>query len=157
MARYELLDLPDIRQKDTYDCGPAAIKSCLQYIGFRKGYDFYREKFSPTEIDGCDPRTAEAHLRNLGLKIQSGHMTIADLRFHTSLQRPVLTLIQAFGCGHYIAVRGVSRGRVHYQDPNAGRLSLLIDDFERIWKDADRFGLAFDKFGIALWWEVENG
>jgi ABC-type bacteriocin/lantibiotic exporter with double-glycine peptidase domain len=143
-----MLTLADIRQKESYDCGLAAVRCIVAYFGCR--YANLAERLATNGMDGTDPRSIEGFLRQEGFMVQSGSMTIDDLKHHIKLGRPVLVLVSWKG-GHYIVVSGVSRGYVYYQDPNEGPGRAKIAEFENDWEVFDRFGTNYEHFGIAVW------
>jgi ABC-type bacteriocin/lantibiotic exporter with double-glycine peptidase domain len=140
-----LLKLPDIRQVSDYDCGVAASKVVLAYLGHTQ-----RPKLPVTPIDGTDPRTIESAFRQLGLPVFSGQFDIPLLKHCAATDRPVICLVQQGGVGHYVVSAGVFRGTVFYQCPAEGPLSAKAASFLDSWHDADRFGTHFRCFGIAV-------
>lgn len=137
-----MLTLPDVRQKKAYDCGRAATECVLKHFSATANLS----NLATTPTDGTDPRAIEACLRLAGRKIVSGEMSLADLRHFTRSGRPVIAVVN----GHYVVVSGVSRGRVHYQDPLEGPQRCSERDFVMWWKEADRLGVVYDQFGIAV-------
>lgn len=143
-----LLDLPDVRQRRGHDCGRAALKAVVQYLGCDPG--LVLQRLPATTTDGVDPRTMESALRVAGFSVLGGTMEIADLRHAALLSRPVLCVVTIDWSGHWVVSRGVSRGQVHYQDPAAGRSSMTLDAWRRAWEDHDRFGV-YARFGLQVW------
>jgi len=143
-----MIELSDIRQKGNHDCGHAAVRCVVAYFGCR--YPNLMSRLATTGMDGTDPRSIEGFLRQEGFLVQSGHMTITDLRHHTKLGRPVIVLVSWHG-GHYIVVSGVRRGYVYFQDPAEGPGRLDLGQFLQAWASFDRFGTIYNNFGIAAW------
>lgn len=142
--------LPDIRQQGSYDCGIAAVRCVLRF--YRKRWaDDYAVRLNTNEIDGTDPRNIEIVFRFLGFGVVSGNMDAYDLRHHTGLGRPVITLVQRNGIGHYCVVSSLDGGRIHYQDPADGPISASLKSFVKNWSDVDRLGAIYDSFGIVAW------
>lgn len=137
-----MLSLPDVRQKRDYDCGKAATACVLQLLDASADL----RVLGTTPTDGTDPRAIESCLRLAGCKVVSGEMTLGDLRHFTRTGRPVIAVVN----GHYVVVAGVSRGKVHYQDPLEGPQRCSEKDFAKWWKEADRLGVVYDQFGIAV-------
>lgn len=140
-----MLVLPDVRQKKDYDCGRAAVECVLQFFGSYA--DLRRLLTNP--MDGTDPRAIEALLRKAGHHVVSGEMTLDDLRHFTRSRRPVIAVVN----GHYVVVGGVdwSRGwKIGYQDPCHGFMKAKWVDFQGWWKEADRLGVTYNQFGIAV-------
>lgn len=141
-----MLDTPDVRQAEDYNCGPAAMDCALRCLGIH-----IKERTSlASPIDGTHPSSIETALRVLGLNVCSGTMTVADLRNHTRLGRPVLCATDLFG-GHWVVARGVQRSRVYYHCPVDGRKSKKTEDWLAHWQDHERTGHRFINWGIALW------
>ncbi len=141
-----ILVVPHVRQAESYSCGRAAVEMCFRFHAVRG------RKPQATSFDGTDPRSIEASLRLAGLPVQSGQMTLDDLRHHTRAGRPVIALVTTeSGHGHYVVVAGVERGGVHFLDPDAGPevVRRRADEFVAAWADSDRLGVRYECWGIA--------
>lgn len=141
-----MLAIPDVRQRDNYDCGPACVKSVEQFYGRNRPLVEYVAGLVASPTEGTDPRTVERYLRGLGYCILSGEMTVDLLRHFTDKDWPVIVLTT----GHYVVARGVARGRVYVQDPDLGPRSIKSEDFAKAWEDHDRVE-TFHRWGIAVW------
>jgi predicted double-glycine peptidase len=139
-----MLDLPDIRQRDDYDCGSAAVDVVLTFLGVKS-----KATSLTNAVDGTHPSAIEAALRRVGLHVQSGTMTSADLQHHVKLGRPVVCCVSLHG-GHWVVVRGVSRGRVYFHCPTDGTRSVRLSEWFDIWRDSTRAAHDFDSWGIAV-------
>ncbi len=141
-------EYPDVRQTRDYDCGHAAIDGVFRYLGL--GIRTCAAVLSlATESDGLHPSTVEAILRRASMRLQSGTMTVEDLKHHTKLERPVLCPVSLLG-GHWVTVLGVERGKVRYHCPTDGFGHLPIETFVSSWRDSTRAGHCFDTWGIAV-------
>lgn len=143
-----LLDLPPEMMKHDHDCGEAAARCALGFLRVPVPVKL------ACEIDGTDPRTIEAHLRRIGLRVQSGEMSVEDLRHHAAEGRPVLLLVHwpRDTSSHWCVSRGVSRGRVWIHDPDTGRASMPTEEFVAAWSASDaRMSRPFRCWGIAVW------
>ncbi len=138
------LDTPDIRQRDTDDCGEAARDCVLRFLGVRGA-----ARQIATATDGTHPSTMEAAFRLAGVLVQSGTMSVADLQHHTTQGRPVVCPVALHG-GHWVTIRGVARGFVYFQCSVDGRLQLKLAAWLDIWRDSTRAGHDFDAWGIAV-------
>lgn len=143
------MQLPDLRQKDGHSCGAIATRIAAQALGVRYGNDI-AERLLTTDTDGTDPRNIESFLRSDGFGVTSGNMCVADLKFHVRQGRPVICLITD-GCGHYVVVGEVSRGRVRFADPVNGLRSTKVEDFVESWWDVSYLGAAYHQWGLAVW------
>lgn len=137
-----MLQLPDIRQKKDYDCGRAVCECVLSFFGSYA--DLRRLLTNP--MDGTDPRAIEALLRQAGHRVISGEMGLDDLRHFTTSGRPVIACVR----DHYVTVAGIRGRHVHYQDPSAGPVKATCADFAGWWVEADRLGVTYNQFGIAV-------
>lgn len=139
-----ILALPVYYQRNNYSCGPVAVRIALDYLGARG------RRVPASPIDGTDPRTLESALWLAGVAVQAGQMDVDDLRHHTRKGRPVIALVQEDGVGHWIAVAGVERGRVHSVCPVRGVVAERSDEFDGRWWDSDRFGAEYVRWGLAV-------
>jgi ABC-type bacteriocin/lantibiotic exporter with double-glycine peptidase domain len=137
------LTLPDVRMRDSFDCGAACVEAAAAFWGVR-----CRPARLANPAQGMAPDTVEAVLRSIGLAVLSGTMAAADLRHLTRTGRPVLCPTGLYG-GHWVVVAGVARGRVHYHDPAAGPARLGLAAWDAAWGDTSRSGQAFARWGIA--------
>lgn len=101
-------------------------------------------------MDGVDPRTMEAFFRSLGWPVQSGNMTHEDLRFHCSLNRPVVCLVTYDGYGHWVVVYDVTPRVVRFFCPVVGCVKASSNKFAATWVDTDRGGVKFTGFGVVV-------
>lgn len=141
-----LLDLPDVRQRDGYDCGPAAIDCALAFLGVRTCAHVLG---LANPVHGTAPDTVEALLRRADLPVLSGEMTLADLRHFARGGRPVLCPVALHG-GHWVVVRGVERGSVHYHCPLNGRQKMPRDEWLVHWRDDTTRGVTYSRWGLAV-------
>lgn len=139
-----ILTLPDIRQKNNWSCGEAVVRTVFQFHGAAGKLPL------ASPIDGADPRGLEAALWRAGLSVQSGSMDLDDLRHHTRKGRPIVALVTSEGVGHYVVVGGLHRGWVYFQDPLRGAVRQKAEAFELSWKDVDRFGVRYVRWGISV-------
>lgn len=137
-----MLQLPDIRQRTGWDCGKAAVECVLRFFGSSADL----RKLGTSPMDGTDPRAIETCLRLSNHQVISGEMDLDDLRYFTKTGRPVIAVVN----GHYVTVAGIARGKVHYQDPWTGPCKCKPGDFLGWWKEADRLGVTYRHFGIAV-------
>lgn len=143
----------DRRQRaDDAHCGAVCAAVVLDLCGYHPDEATERvAKMLPvTAMDGVDPRTMEAFFRRQGLRVQSGEMTIADLRHHTEQGRPVVCLVKDNG-GHWVVVTGVVRRSVCYHCPIEGEQVKSRTVWAAGWYDVDRFGTEYRGFGITCW------
>lgn len=141
-----VIELPDLRQKNGWSCGPVAAAVVLQLFA----RPIPRQFPSSSPIDGTDPLALVPVFRRAGLHVLAGEMSAQDLRDQCKQGRPVVCLTQHAGQGHYVVVAGVERNRVYYQCPNDGPVSKPIGEFLRDWWDTGR-DAKYSQFGISVW------
>ena len=141
-----LLKVADIRQHAGHDCGEAAVRAVLAYHSVTAAVRI------ATETHGTDPVQIESALRKIGFGVTSGEMTVADLQHFCHQGRPVIALVHwpEWESSHFIVVRGVSRGFVHYQDVLTGPGKKSKAEFEAAWLAEGRI-CSFRRWGIAAW------
>jgi ABC-type bacteriocin/lantibiotic exporter with double-glycine peptidase domain len=143
-----MIELPDIRQKDGWSCGPTAAAIVLTHL------EVPVPKSIPigSPVDGTDPLALVSFFRQAGLAVQAGEMTLDDLAHHTKLGRPVICLMRDDGDGHYVVVAGVERRRrVLYQCPAYGPKAEPVGRFGKRWWDQGR-DCRYEKWGVAVYW-----
>ena len=141
-----LLELPIVLQSEAYDCGRAAFLCVMRYHGIKVPQVDIPQ---PCSIDGTDPRILEAIFRR-HLLVASGEMTVADLRFHASQNRPVLLLIEVGLIGHWVVSAGVARRKVRVMDPASGIRGIPESELDSHWRDICRDGSHYRRWGIAV-------
>lgn len=101
---------------------------------------------------GTDPSQIEAAYRNMDFGVIAGEMTIADLKHFADTFRPTIVLVTwpTGSSSHYIAIGGVFRGKVYYQDPETGPGSCTEAEFEAAWHADGRVG-NYWHWGICPW------
>ncbi len=142
-----MVDLEDVRQLTDHDCGAACACAILRYHGIRCTLAGCVELLYTNGLDGTDLRTLEGFFRSYGLCVLAGEMDLTDIRQQTRRGRPVLCLVT----GHYVVALGLTRSRVHVHDPLGGRARLPVAAFEEGWRDTDRSGAVYQRFGLSVW------
>ncbi len=160
-----LIEVPDLRQSFSYDCGAACTHSVAQFYGKADGKteaDFITE-LGTTLTNGTSPDAIIDWFNDAGLFVTSGNgLTIDDLKAMTNKGAPVIVPMQTYGedgtpvtqTGHYVTVNGVGMGQVFFMDPLSGQELLPEDEFDAIWHDMEADGVASDHFGIAVYDEA---
>jgi len=140
-----VIQLPDIRQRDGWSCGPVCAATVLQHYGKP-----IPRSWPTSAIDGTDPLSLVPLFRRVGLYVLSGEMSIEDLRQQVKLLRPVVCLTRYDGTGHYVIVHGVERGWVHVQCPVDGPRKVKCQEFLDSWWDVGR-DCRYTQFGVSVW------
>jgi ABC-type bacteriocin/lantibiotic exporter with double-glycine peptidase domain len=140
-----LIALPTVLQRDEHSCG-AAVFACVTGYWEGRGRRLRSHPIHGTPVDQLEPA-----FRSAGYSVLSGELDVGALRVLTALGWPVCCLIQSDGCGHWVAVRGVQRGRVHLMDPAEGVKVMPLPEWEACWHDADRRGTVYRRHGLAVW------
>lgn len=144
-----ILSLPMKLQRSDSDCGTAVFRCIAEYWGARKS-----RVPNADPLHGTHPDALEPAFRRAGFSVLSGEMDVGVLRQLTAYGWPVACLVKtAGGDGHWVAVAGVMRNRVHFMDPLVGIASLPVTEWGNRWHDYDRRGTVFRRFGLAVWWD----
>lgn len=143
--------LPPVRQRKGYDCGLAVVESILAAFDVAHGRKSMKALLGTTPLDGTDPRAIESFLRRVGLCVQSGSMTLADLVHHTRLGRAVVCCVTHEGVGHYVAVSRVRGGYVYRMCPSGDGVCERSSLFLSRWSDVAWSGCRLSCWGIACW------
>jgi len=149
-----MLEVPEVKQSRSYDCGAACAKAVLSY--WEKRYPRLSEAGWPSPIDGTDPRVLETLLRKSKLQVVAGEFTVPLVRHCLKSLWPVICLVRADGVGHYVVVTGVARGRVYCMDPEVGHTSKPLAEFVRRWQASDvcRSGSPYWQWAIGAGLEI---
>lgn len=143
-----MIELQPIFQRKSFDCGRAVVQTVLTYYG--RDPKETRRRLQVSSFDGVHPAGIAAFLRDQGLKVLLGEMTLGDLRWQTRQGRPVIALVQRAESGHYLVVKGVRRGRVFYADPADGAGDEHELAFLGRWHDTDGLGTKYEYFGLSV-------
>ncbi len=175
-----LLELPDIRQNDTYSCGAAVAMSVGKYFGV--GPDTlkkWKDLLGTTKAKSTDPESIKEVLTGFGVQcVAKQKMDKDDLCYHWKNGAPVICPIQEWGdprvkassaYGHYVAVVGVAMGYVFVQDPSIdnvldregadnakGKMMIACEEWDRVWHDEGVGNVDYDHFGIACYPPAED-
>lgn len=140
-----MIHLPDIRQRESWDCGRTMFEIFCTF--YEKPLPLFIANLSNAAV-GLSPDSLEAGFRSLGFKTLSGNWTIEMVRSFTKIGRPLATLMQLDGIGHWVAVRGVARNRVYVQCPEVGPTSYRIEEWDKNWIDFHHLGTVFDRWAV---------
>lgn len=142
-----ILDLADIRQESDYACGEAAVRIVLRFFGMR-----FPVPQLATREHGTHPAQIQQALILAGLRTSSGAFRVSQLQAFAEDLSPVICAVRDDeGNGHWVVVRGVRYGKVHYQCPTTGVRTRRVAEWLEQWHDVGMFGDRFDDFGIAAW------
>jgi len=156
-----ILDVPDTRQTFPYDCGAKATQTVLAYYGIDVREDRLLKYLGTTE-EGTDVKNIIKVLKRVGLEVEAGKMTVADLEKHLDEGHPIILPLQAWvddlfeidwqtseGEGHYVICVGMDGKRVYFEDPATfGKVYLSKQEFLERWHDKDEEGNVFVNYGI---------
>lgn len=148
----ELLDVPDVRQGDSYSCGAACLWAVCQYFGVGpETEEEFIDLLGTNPVDG----TAPEQLLDLAGELSLGTGTIENdaadfvgLAAALKAGHPVICDAQADDSGdsgHYVVAIGLSKASVYVMDPLAGRKRIGRKRFAARWHDG-----AYQGYGIAL-------
>jgi ABC-type bacteriocin/lantibiotic exporter with double-glycine peptidase domain len=140
-----LIDLPDYRQTEEWDCGRVVLRIICDHWG--RTLPLFIANLS-NSLSGLSPDTLDAAFWSLGFKVLSGSGTVGLLKAATKEGCPVVVLHQSDGVGHWSVCRGVERGRVYLQCPSEGRISIPTQQFVDEWIDFHFMGSVYDRWMI---------
>jgi hypothetical protein len=129
-----ILEVPDVRQQNHWECGAAASMAVGRYFGTGPtSLDAWATALGTTEAKSTSPAAIVAYMASLGLQVQGReNMTVQDLAASVSAGRPVICPVQDYtgersskalwNYGHYLTVIGVFPGYVVCQDSSIENL-----------------------------------
>jgi len=140
------MNLPDFRQEGNWDCGRVVFRILCRH--WQTEPDAKLASLA-NPVVGLAPDSLWSALITQGFRVLMGSLTVDLLRDLTKRGIPVACLIQMDGCGHWVVVSGVRRGKVHFQCPLRGPSAVPIAQWETDWIDSHWSGGQFHQFGIA--------
>lgn len=161
--RGKLLDVPNIRQRYTYDCGPSALYGVLLYYGYKTTVDAVGRACRTTRA-GTSIEHLAAAARFYNLEVDSRRMTLPEVLAYLDQGIPTILDLQAWSDhpnpswrqtwneGHYVVAIGYSSKDIVFMDPYAkDRAYLSQDKLHERWHDEDsRNGTRLWNHGIAV-------
>jgi predicted double-glycine peptidase len=162
-----IIDFPEARQATSFTCGAAAVQAVLYYYGDEWREDQLRQALGiqPDGL-GVEPDVIEAFLRRKGYNVESGEMTIEELRGYVDRNVPVIVVMQAWNeayrqrdvdysgyvDGHYIVTIGYTDDAIIFEDPSimSNRGYLLDEELDARWHDETETGERMNRYGIAV-------
>jgi predicted double-glycine peptidase len=151
MSSFQLLNRS--RQSTEFSCGPAAVRSVLNYWGRDVDEAKLMQLMGTNSEVGTHPENIVRGVRSLGLQAEMKmNVTVDELQEFTSSGHPVITLGQVWrssqgkavsaeddwDSGHYIVVLGADKDNVYFQDPyiRMGKGFAPRKAFEAHWHQA---------------------
>lgn len=158
-----IIPIATVNQKYNYDCGPAAVRSITQYFGISITQDELIKLCETGKKKGTHPDDLIGCIDNLGLKYKvMQSMTVKELIYNISKNRPVICNIQAWGDnydalkdGHYVVAIGVNTKKrlIYFEDPwlDGARGRLSYSALNKRWRDKESFnGQIHDHLGVVI-------
>lgn len=158
----KVLDVPDVRQKDEFDCGAAALKAALDYYQVKpsRSEEEMVRALGSDEDHGTLPKAILREAKDAGLGVEeSSGMSLAELTQQIDNGNLVICPVQAYGTddeerhresGHYVVVCGYTPTDIILHDPSAGRQSQPRREFLTCWHDQDANGVDYHHYGIVV-------
>jgi SPP1 gp7 family putative phage head morphogenesis protein len=161
----QVLQVPNVRQTDSYGCGAAAVTGIARYFDLPHTLAVVKKALGTSPKKGTSPQAIVDYLRLLGLYVEAFRgMTVSDLEHYVQRGMPVICPVQDYGGGHYLTVIGVNDGYVICQDSSQdnvvdededslqapGRKLVALVDWDKAWHDKDASGQVYDHYGIAV-------
>lgn len=141
-----LLEIPDVRQRSDYGCGDAAVDAALGALGLARKRG---TRLSAPE-QGMPPDVLAAVLRASGCEVLAGPILtgVDGLKHFAAAGCPAVCPVADHG-GHWVVVRGVRRGRVHFHCPLSGPASKSVADWVAQWADVHgESGHRFERWAV---------
>jgi predicted double-glycine peptidase len=130
-----LVQVPVVRQRSDYSCGPAAALALLRFWCPDRFADVdecaLHDVLRTSDARGTEPEPMVALLRRSGLEAEYRHgdVTIADLERAVDAREPPIVDLQAWrekdspwsdtwDAGHYVTMVGYDRDRLYFADPS---------------------------------------
>lgn len=154
-------EVPDVRQRDDWDCGTGALQSALKAMGVDVPYAELRQTLGTDKQDGTRPAEIVRVARGLGLVAERFYddAEMTRLRDHLAQGHLVLCPVQTRGTpggrdasreGHWVVVTAMDEDSVSVQDPITGPEEVPLARWLRDWHDRDADGIEHVRLGIAL-------
>jgi len=151
-----LVQVPIVRQRRGFSCGPAAVLKLLRYwcaqTAWRVEEGVLYAPLRTTEARGTEPEPMVALLQQSGLQAVYSHadVTVADLERAVDAREPPIVDLQAWSdraapwsetwdSGHYVVMVGYDTERVFFADPSnttpGGYVFLPRGELDERWHD----------------------
>jgi predicted double-glycine peptidase len=145
---YIKIELPLVRQENTYYCGPACVVSIVGYYQPEPPTQDDIAKLAETTKDGTSPEGIVQAIAKHGIRGEARqNLMIQDLIDSVDAGNPVIVDLQAWGDpkkyperkdGHYIVMVGYDAERLYFMDPS------VADDYGYLDRD-ELMGRWFDR------------
>lgn len=164
-----MVNVPDVRQSENFDCGPCCLRSISKYfdVGPKTEEEFI-EICGTSKKDGTHPKQIQKAAEKLGLKTKfyTG-LTIESLKSYIDQRKPVIVEIQAWGNpkkyeklndGHFVIAIGYDDSNFYFEDPSLLRIRgyLPYDEFDSRWQELESNGDKFYHSGLVIWSNKEK-
>jgi predicted double-glycine peptidase len=160
----DAIDIPDTRQTYNYDCGSTATQTVLSYYGIDIRGENLMEVLETEPEDGTPIDNIIGYLRQKGLKVVAGRMSLETLEHALSKKFPVILPLQAWvnddettdwkteiDNGHYVVAIGSDDNKVFFEDPASfQRVYVPKQEFLDRWHDKDSNGKIYLNYGIVV-------
>jgi predicted double-glycine peptidase len=160
---HEFAEVPAVRQKTPWTCGPASLLSVCKAYGINTTEEAIRDLAGTTEEGGTNPEQMAAAARALGLIAEPMEpMDFDHLMSCMDRGYPVIACIQAWGtqkemerdqAGHWVVFTGIDGDKISLMDPavDDGKcLQLETFSIMKNWHDKDANGVPYDHFGLII-------
>ena len=136
-----MIKLKIFEQTKTGYCGPAALRTILNFYGFKISEQGLGRKSGTSAREGASPESLIGAVKSLGWHgFWKENSTIGDIRYFLKKRKPVLvdwfSLYGEHYEGHYSVIIGIDRQHIYLADPEIGRArKILIEAFKKVWFD----------------------
>lgn len=131
------LNIPFIKQKLIYTCGPTAMQMILKYFGKSVTDTTLCAMSGTNERHGTNRQNIVSAFKVLGFNVHAHHSSSVDeLKFYLDKKVPVLVNYRHFvdNVGHYSVVVGFEKGNIVMHDPYGEPfLVASVKQFDESW------------------------
>lgn len=162
--KFNDLNVPSVRQRTAYTCGPAAVEAVAKYYDIDCDETMIAKLAGTTEEAGTSPDQVIDVCRKIGLQVYGVNgMTVPQLQRKLILGFPVIACLQAWGteqeidsneAGHWVVFTGWNAMGAILEDPatNVGQRMLMPwPELSRRWRDVDAKGNEYKRFGVVVY------
>ncbi|WCT14354.1 peptidase domain-containing ABC transporter [Mucilaginibacter jinjuensis] len=130
---------PNFSQLNFTDCGPTCLKIILKYYGKNCSLE-YLKNICPVTRSGISLGDILNAARILGFSATPVKVTTDSLKKNLHLP-----CILHWRSDHFVVLYKISKSDYYYiSDPGFGRLKLSTAEFESLWKDKNKMGVALN-------------
>ena len=138
--------LTPVRQLTSYSCGPARVRSLIQYW---EDIDIpekeLRQHLNSHINSGTYPQDIIRYFKTRGYKCRAVHgMTARSLKYYLTRKIPVLVALK----DHYYLVSAITDTHIVFIDDQVHTMPIM--EFMKSWVGRDMDGIPYGRYGIVV-------